>query len=82
MFETIRLQAQGLYGDIAQMSEDLDISVIAAGANDWLDLNGDVFDLACLVERFESGNWDIQLDEIEAGHDHTLAAQKIDQYTV
>lgn len=81
MFETIQIEAKDLIADVTEITKDLDL-MFQAESNHRLVLTGDVFELACLIERFESGNWDIPLDEIEAGRDHVLAQQKIDQYVI
>lgn len=45
-----------------------------------LRFTGDIFELALLVMRYETGEWDLSLDDIT--DDQLAAAQIIDQYTV
>jgi hypothetical protein len=81
MMDTVVLEATDLVSDINEIAGDLDLTFFADG-NHKIQFSGNVFDLACLVERFETGDWDIALDEIEVGHDHLAAQQRIDQYTI
>lgn len=81
MFETIKLEARHLARDMPEMTAGLDLTFFTDNP-DGANFTGNVFELACLVERHETGNWSIPLDEIEAGHDHVRAAQRIDQYTI
>lgn len=81
MSETIKLEARYVLRDLPAFSAGLRVTVI--GLSDTaIEVTGDVFELACLVERHETGNWSIPLDEAECGHDHVRAQQRIDQYTI
>lgn len=79
--ETIKLEYSKIYNEVPTMTRGLDVEVLD-WADNWAQFYGPVFDLACLVERHETGDWGIQLDETSCGHDHVQAAQYIDQYVI
>lgn len=81
MFATIKLEARDLAKHIGEMAQSLDVHTKQYDQN-IVAVNGDVFELATLVERHETGNWDIPLDEVSCGHDHMVAEQMIDAYVI
>ena len=81
MYDTIKLEAKGIREDFPEMAAGLDTSVLT-GQDDWVHVFGTAFELATLVERYESGNWLVPLDEAACGHDHLRAQQRYDQYTI
>lgn len=81
MNETIELEARDLPYDFSEMAAGLDVVVLGV-MMDRVKVNGNVFELATLVQRYESGDWAVPLDEVECGHDHAEAQIMIDQYVL
>lgn len=81
MLNMVKFEAKGIRSDFNTFAARLDVWLLDSQP-DWVKVGGEDFELACLAERFETGNWSIPLDEAEASHDHLVAQQKIDPYVV